>query len=898
MTQKFVHLHLHTDYSLLDGCMKIKDLISQAKKLNYEKIAVTNHGNIINMPKIITEAAKEGIQIIPGCELYVSWDYPRTLREKEKYQAYHMVVLATNQTGYKNLLKLVSEAHITGKYFKPRVDKELIEQHKEGLIFTSACLNGVLNRKTVKEEADREEIINAARWFKEVLGDQIYLELQRHPDFPEQDRANESTVDIARTMGFPLVAACDSHYVYPEHHGAWKAMMMLQMAMKPFDAPNDYYIKTQEEMVELFSDLPEAIENTIRIAEQCEPIVFDGSYKFPVFDTGKLSEDEFLKREAYRGLELRLAENGLTTKRRVYEERLEHELNVIKGMGFSGYMLVVSDFINAAKEKEILVGPGRGSAAGSLMCWVTGITEVDPLIPEYDLLFERFLNPDRISMPDIDVDFADDRRLEVKHYVEKKYGKDKVASIMTIGTMAARGSIRDACRVVGLTYSSGDALAKMIPDGVRGRNVYLRTITDKSHEDYCKPFVDLADTTGPYKEALSLALTMEGMTKSTGVHAAGVVISDDKPLVEHIGLMLDKEGNIVTSDDMKVLEKLIGLIKFDFLGLSTLTTLDMTCKSIKENYDIDIDINKIPLNDSKTFDMLCSGNLSGVFQLSGSSGFRDVVIQVQPRSVAEIADITSLYRPGPLDNGFIPKYVKAKNTGIIEYMIQASNPEIQKQIEECLLPTKGVLIYQEQVMKLVQIMAGYSLAQADLLRRAMGKKIAAEMEAQRKTFTEGCEANKITTVEAKKAFDAIAKFAEYGFNKSHAIAYSLISYQTAYLRAHYPTEFMAASLTEVAGDRDKTISFLNDCKANKIKVLPPSINKSLLAYTPEKNNIMFGLGAIKSLGNVAIDNIIKVRDKSGKFKNFFDFCSKVDLKKVNTAKIETLIRAGCFDEVA
>lgn len=895
MTQKFYHLHLHTDYSLLDGALKVEDLLKQCLKYDFKKVAVTNHGNIINMPQIITDAAKKGVQIIPGCELYVSWDYPRTLREKECYQAYHMVALATNQVGYQNLVKLTSEANLTGKYFKPRVDKELLEKYKEGLIFLSACLNGVLTRKYTKEAQAKEDVKKNVDWLKEVLGNQLYLEVQRHPAMAEQEYANELIVEIAREYDFPIVATCDSHYAYPEHHKAWKAMMTLALSMKPFEAANDYYIKSSQEMIDLFKDLPEAIENTVKIADQCQPITFDNSYKFPVFDTGKLTEKEYLKQEAYAGLLLRLAENGITEKRKEYQERLDYELSVIDKMGFNGYTLVVADFVNAAKQKGIGVGPGRGSAAGSLVCWVTGITEVDPL--KYDLLFERYLNPDRISMPDIDCDFADTRRNEVIEHVENKYGENKVAQIMTLGTLAAKGALRDSCRVGGIQYSDADNFAKNIPDGVRGKNVYLKTITDPKHEDYSESFMRLANSRTDFKEALEIALILEGMTKNNGVHAAGVVISDAKPLIEHTGLMLDKEDFIVTTNTMNVLEKILGLIKFDFLGLSTLTTLDRSVEYVKNNHGIDINLNRIPLDDTKTYDLLCSGNLAGVFQLSGSSGFKDVVMQIQPRTIEEIADITSLYRPGPLDNGFIPKYVKAKNSKVIEYMVQVSNEKIQELIEKCLEPTRGVIIYQEQVMKLVQVMAGYTLAEADLLRRAMGKKIQSEMEAQRELFVKGCLANGVDNQEATETFNAIAKFADYGFNKSHAIAYSLISYQTAYLKAHYPVEFMAASLTEVSGDQDKTISLLNDCKFNGIKILPPSINESNLVYTPTKNGIRFGLGAIKSLGDVAVEAIIKFREKE-KIKSIFDFVSRADLTKVNTAKIETLIRVGCFDEVA
>ena len=892
--QEFCHLHLHTDLSLLDGAMKIDSLFERCKELGFKKIAITDHGVITNLPETISKGKKQGIQVIPGCELYVSWDYPRTLREKDKYQAYHLVALAQNEKGYKNLLKLVSEAHLTGKYFKPRVDKELLERYSEGLIFSSACVSGVLARKYVREDMSKEEVKQQLFWFQEVFKDKFYLELQRHPNFPEQDKANDFIIELSKEFNIPLIATCDAHYLKEEHYEAWKTMSALS-GMKGYDPANDYYVKTTEQMKLLFADIPEAISNTMIVANMCEPIEFDGKYKFPVFDTGKISEKEYLKKECNEGLTFRLADNNITYKRAEYEKRLEYELDIIHTMGFDGYMLVVADFINAAKRNNIPVGPGRGSAAGSLVCWVLRITEVDPI--KYGLYFERFLNPDRVSMPDIDVDFGDIKRPEIIKYVEKKYGKDKVAQIATIGTMAARGALRDCARIQGVPYTDANKLSQSVPEGVRGKNVYLKTITDPSHEDYNPEFMSFVNSREDYKKTLEIALILEGMTRNAGVHAAGVVISDSEPLVSHTALNLDKEGNVVASNTKDVLEKLIGLIKFDFLGLSTLTTIERACEYIEQNHSVILDINKIPMDDQKTFDMLCSGNLTGVFQLSGSTGFRDVVIQIQPRSIEEISDITSLYRPGPLDNGFIPKYVKAKNTGVIEYMIQIKNELINNKIQEVLYPTRGVIIYQEQVMKLVQIMGGYTLAQADILRRIMGKKIQSEMEKQRAIFIEGCNKNNVTTEEANKAFDSIAKFAEYGFNKSHAIAYSIISYQTAYLRAHYPVEFMAAALSEVSGKRDKTITFLNDCKTNGIKILPPSINQSFLEYTPTKEGIRFGLGAVKSLGDVAVDSILKSRE-SGAFQNIFDFCSRVNLKKVDTAKIQTLIRAGCFDEVA
>lgn len=892
--QKFCHLHIHTDMSLMDGAMKIDTLLEQAKKFGMKKIAITNHGNMIDMPKWMWAGEKEGIQIIPGCELYVCWDFSRHLKDSEHKTIYHMVALATNATGWKNLLALCSEGFISGKYYKPRVDRELIEKYKEGIIFTTACLNGIFNAKMNRQGLEPVVLKEDVEALKAILGDQVYFEVQRHPNTPEQDNGNCQLLKFSKEYNIPVVATCDSHYGLPEHYDAWTSLMSLQMNMT-HHAPNDFYVKSQEEMIKLWEDLPEAISNSMVIANKCEPIKLDKSYKFPVFDTGGVPLDEALAKEAFTGLRDRMDKFKITGVRRtLYEDRLKSELDIINSMGFPGYMLIVADFIQEAKRRGIPVGPGRGSAAGCAVAWATGITNVDPL--KYDLFMERFLNPERVSMPDIDTDFGHIRRDEMKDYVKQKYGVDKVASIMTIGTMAARGSLKDIARVKGLSFAEGNALSQAVPAGVRGKNVYLKTITDPGHEDYSKEFMDFIKTNPLYPEVLRVAKVVEGMAKSSGTHAAGVVISDHRPLVEHTALMMDKHDNIVTQFSMNILDK-IGLIKFDFLGLSTLTVIDNTKHAVLKRYGVDIDLDMIPEDDPKAFAILCEGNLRGIFQLSGSSGFKNVTMQIQPHSIDEIADITSLYRPGPLDNGFIPMYVEAKKTGKIKYMIEVSNKEVQAELEKLLDPTKGVLIYQEQVMSIVQIMAGYSLGGADILRRIMGKKIPAEMEEQRKVFVEGCAGKGVSEAEANQAFDKIAKFAEYGFNKSHAIAYSILTYQTAWLKAHYPKEFLAACLTDEMGNQDKTIAYINDAKANDIKILPPDINESERDYSATDEGIRFGLSAIKDFGDVGAEFVLKERDKNGKFKTPIEFIKRVNLSKVNKAKIETLIRVGCFDSL-
>jgi DNA polymerase III subunit alpha len=894
--QKFCHLHIHTDHSLMDGAMKVESLINKAVELGMKKIAVTDHGNMINMPQTIVDAKKKGLQVIPGCELYVCWDFSRHKKDSDHKTIYHMVALATNQTGWKNLLKLCSEGFLSGKYYKPRVDRELLDEYKEGIIFTTACLNGIFNAKMNKQGKEAVALKEDAQALKDILGDRVYFELQRHPNTPEQDKGNEELLKFSQEFDIPVVATCDSHYCLPEHYDAWKALMTLQMGGFEHNAPNDFYLKSQEEMVDLFKDLPEAVENTMKIADSCEEIEIDSSLKFPEYDTKGLSLEECLEKEVFEGARKRFNEDGIKgADRKIYEERLREEIGIINQMGFPGYMLVVADFVRFARSEGIYVGAGRGSAAGCLVAWALEITDVDSI--KYGLLMERFLNPERVSMPDIDLDFGHRRREEVKRYAERKYGEDKVASIMTINTMAAKGALRDIGRAFKVPLPEVDKLAKSVPDGKRGKNVYLRTISDKDHEDYDKDFMEEANRTPQTREILRVAKIVEGMCRSAGTHAAGVIVSDHRPLIEHTAVMRDKDENIVTMNTMNVLEKILGLVKLDFLGLSTLTIIDDTIKAVKRNHDVDIDIRNIPMDDPKVFSLIKEGDLAGIFQLSGSKGFKEVTMDVSPSDIEEIADLTSLYRPGPLDNGFVEMYVKAKKTGKIEYMIQLEDKVMQKEIEELLLPTKGVLIYQEQVMKIVQIMAGYSLGQADILRRIMGKKIPEEMKEQRQVFIDGCKTKGVKENDAIEAFDKIAKFAEYGFNKSHAIAYSVISYQTAWLKTHYPTEYMAACLTDYIGKTDKTVEFINEVKRAGIKLFPPDINESDFHYTPTQEGIKFGLSAIKDFGDVGAEYVIKERRKGGNFKNFFNFMNRVNLSKVNKGKVETLIRAGCFDKI-
>jgi len=892
-TQQFAHIHTHTTHSILDGVTQVHTLIDVCKQQKITKIAITNHGNVINLPEIIISSKKAGIQVIPGCEFYISWDHSRTKKDNDNKKSYHLIGLAINNRGWKNLMKLSSEGFLSGYYYKPRIDKELLERYHEDIIFTTACLNGVFNSKPLKEEVPIMEMYEDAMWLKQLLGDRLYLEVQRHPGLPAQEEANCNILKLAKKCDIPIVATCDSHYGRKEDFEAWRSIMLLQTQGKfGADAINDYYIKTEKEMKELFHDLPQAITNTMVIADKCEEITFDKSLKFPKIDTGDLSEEEFIRQKTY----LSLATKVMVTdpKYNVYVDRLEMEIKVLKDMGFISYMLVVSDFVNAAKAKGIRIGPSRGSGGGTLTGYLLNITTIDPI--KYGLIFERFLNPGRAdSCPDFDIDIMHTRRDEVKDYMVERHGIDKVASIMTLGTQAAKMAIRDVARVKGVPYSEANQLACALPEGKRGKNIYLRDVTNRDSEEYSSEFMNFVNQKSLYKEVIEIAKVLEGGCKSTGTHAAGVVVSDHLPLIEHTALMLDKNKRIITQNDMKVLEKILGLIKFDFLGLSTLTTIEMTKDFVKELQGIDID--NIPEDDSKTFDLLCNGSIDGVFQLSGSEGFKGVTRKIAPRSIREIADITSLYRPGPLDNGFIPIYTRAKETGIIEYMVKVTPPSINKQIEAMLVDTNGCVIYQEQIISLVKILANYTLAEADNFRRILGKKIELEMKQQREKFVEGCKKNKISKDEAEHVFDTIEKFSSYSFNLSHAVGYSVITYQTAYLKANYHKEFMAAILNEYIGDDEKLIPLIQDCRETGLKILPPDVNESNMIFKPTQEGIRFGFSAIKGFGEIGAAFLVKERTKNGNFRSFTDFISRVDLSKINKTKIAALVNCGCFDKL-
>jgi DNA polymerase-3 subunit alpha len=882
----------------MDGCQKPSMVFDRVKELGMNKVAVTNHGNVINMPYIIEQGAKKGVQVIPGCELYVCWDHSALIKDVEHKKVYHMVVLAMNNTGYKNLLQLTSKGYLIGKYHKPRVDREMLEQHSEGLIVLTACLNGTLANQIGKGGKCAADLSNDIKWLKEVFDDRVYLEIQRHPNLPEMDAANEGLIELSMIHDLPVVATCDAHYSRKEHFNAWQSMMLLQTQFRfGHDLENDYYIKGHDEMAELFKDFPEAISETARIAERCEPITFDKSIKYPPFDTAGMGPDAYLRKLCKEGLDRRIAAGQIPAhKRKDYEERYDYECKILAEKNFSTYILIVADFIVWAKDKGIRVGPGRGSGAGCLAAYLTRITEVDPLYPGWDLIFERFINPERDSFPDIDTDFDDLRRGEVIDYVINKYGDDHVCRILTIMGIAAKGAVREICRRYEVPPSETNLFSKMIPGPIRGRATKLEDAPKLSPEFKAK-----IESDPKFKMIYETALIIEGMAKSTATHAAGIIISDHKKLWEHVALMLDKNGKTTSADDMKVME-MLGFIKMDFLGLKTESIIADILARIYKNHGIKIDIDCIDLNDQSVYkDILIKGLLAGVFQLGGSSGFKQVTTLFAPHNIAEISDINAVYRPGPLDNGFVEYYAENKARALrgqpIQYMMTVDNPERQKDIEDILKGTYGTCLYQEQIQFIAQRVAGYTLGGADLLRRAIGKKKPEEMEIQKKVFVDGCMKNNISKQSAVELFTQIEKFADYCFNKSHSIAYSLITYRTAWLKKHYPAEFYAANLTSVADNRNKTIQFLSSCREEGIKILPPSIQSSMLDYTTTDEGIRFGLNAVKGIGGSVINPIIEERFANGKFTSYFNFLTRVQGKGVDRASIIALIESGAMSEL-
>jgi DNA polymerase-3 subunit alpha len=885
---EFVHLHLHTQYSLLDGAIRLEDLFERAKTYRMPALAMTDHGTMFGAIEFYQQAEKAGLKPIIGCEVYVAPGSRFDKNVKGPSEAsFHLILLAKNLAGYRNLMKLVSLAHLEGFYYKPRVDKELLQANNEGLIAMSSCLHGEVPFYLIGEDFNRA--LRAADEFKSIFPDRrFYLELQENK-IPEQRKVNQGLMQIARELSLPLVATNDCHYLKKEDAQAHEILLCIQTGKTLKDADrmkfstNEFFFRSADEMAQLFSYCPEAMRNTIEVAERCNLDLKLSELQFPQFQVPPGETlDSFLERTAQKGLEDRLAElqsrgQPIPMGVEFYRQRLQKEIGMIQKMGFSGYFLIVSDFIRYAKSKGIPVGPGRGSGAGSLAAYCLGITEIDPLVN--GLLFERFLNPERVSPPDIDIDFCIQGREEVIQYVRNKYGQDHVAQIITFGKMQARAVIRDVGRALDMPYGEVDRIAKMIPNTL---NITLQEALQQEPR-----LNELARSNPEVKRLLTLAQALEGLPRHASTHAAGVVISN-RPLVEVVPLYRGQQNEIMTQYAMKDVEK-IGLIKFDFLGLKTLTMIEDVLKRVEASRGERLDLRRISLTDKKTYDLLSSGDTSGVFQLE-SSGMKDLVMRLLPERFEDLVALLALYRPGPLKSGMVDDFIKRKQgKTAITYEV----PELKEVLEE----TYGVIVYQEQVMKIATQLANFTLAQADILRRAMGKKNPDDMAMQKKNFIEGAQKSKIPAKKAEKLFDLMAKFAEYGFNKSHSAAYALVAFQTAFLKAHYPVEFMAALLSSEMGNSDKILRHLGECREKKLEVLPPDVNESQQDFTVVGEKIRFGLAAVKNVGQAAIQSILSAREEKGNFTSLADFCLKVDLRKVNKRVIESLIKSGSFESL-
>ena len=883
-TSNFVHLHVHTQYSLLDGAIRLADLFKKVKAFGMPAVALTDHGTMFGALDFYQQATSAGIKPIIGCECYVA---PRTLADKtplDRDGTRHMVLLVENQQGYRNLCKLATIGQMEGYYYKPRIDKALLADHAEGLIALSACLKGDVPQYILANQMDKAE--EAARYYQQIFGEGNYfLELQNN-GIPAQEKVNQGLVELSSKLSIPLVATNDCHYLNQQDAKAHEILLCVQTQKTMADTDrfvfdsDQLYFKSPEEMKGYFADYSGATDNTVAIADRCY-IEFDfKTYHFPQFDadSGKTA-DELFDQQVREGYDRRMAvvrKKKADLDETVYRERLEYELKTIKEMGFPGYFLIVADFIRYAKENGIPVGPGRGSAAGSLVSFALNITDLDPI--EHGLIFERFLNPSRISMPDIDVDFCIHGRERVYNYVVERYGGgDFVAQIITFGKMKAKLVIRDVGRALGLPLAEVDTIAKLIPDS-------LKMTIDKALKEEPK-LAQMVASDPRIKELIDISRALEGLSRHASTHAAGVVIGD-KPLVDYLPLYKGKKGEVVTQFDMKKVED-IGLVKFDFLGLRNLTVIDHALKSITAQGKTAPELSDLPFDDEKTFALLQAGDTTGVFQLE-SSGMKNLLVRLHPESFDDLTALVALYRPGPLDSGMVDDFVDRKHgRKKVVYPVACLEPILQE--------TYGVMVYQEQVMQVAGELAGYSMADADSLRKAIGKKIEALMAKHREKFISGSVKNGVDKTIATELFDLIEKFGGYGFNKSHSAAYAMIAYQTAYLKAHFPVEFMAALLTSEIDTIDGVVKFINECRSHSIEVLPPDVNESSTVFTAVDGRIRFGLAAVKNVGEAAVDLIIKEREENGQFLSLFDFLQRVDLTKVNKRVLESLIRCGALD---
>lgn len=880
MNVQYVPLHLHTEYSLLDGAIRLKDLCQFAVDNNMPAVAITDHGVMYGAIDFYRTAKEYNLKSIIGCEFYV---YNGELSEKNSHsnQLYHLVLLAKDKQGYANLVKLVSIAHCEGFYYKPRINFEYIKKFSEGLICLSACVAGEISDLILNHEVDKAREV--AKKYKELFKDDYYIELQDH-GLDKQKRANPDLIKIAKELDIKMVITNDSHYLKKEDADWHDTLLCLQTnALKEdqnrFHFPNnEFYVKTVSELRDAFKWLDsdtfdECIKNTVDIAEKCHVIIEFGNSPLPHYEVPpNHTVETYLDFKVREGLEERYEK--ITPE---IEQRVKYELGIIEQMGFSAYFLITWDFINYAKKNGIPVGPGRGSAAGSVVAYALGITDLDPI--RHNLLFERFLNPERYSMPDVDIDFCIERRGEVIDYVTQKYGDDKVCQIITFGTFAAKAALKGVARVFDIPFAESNRLSGLIPshpgariDEALAEGMELKKIYDSDPET---------------KKLVDMAKAIEGIKNNIGTHAAGVIISH-KPLNEIVPVQPSKEGIIITEYPMADLEKL-GLLKMDFLGLRNLTIISKALKLIKMRHGIDLDINRIPLDDKPTYDMLTKGETAGVFQLE-SSGMRKLVRDLKPNVFEDLGALVALFRPGPLESGMVEDFVERKHgRQAITYAHELLKPILQD--------TYGTIVYQEQIMQIFQVLAGYTLGQADMVRRMMGKKKKDEMAKQKEKFIEGAAKHAMSTKASTELFEQIEKFAEYCFNRSHSAAYAFVAYQTAYLKCHYTVEYLSALLSSVASDQEKTQAYIEEAQRYGIKVLPPDINKSYAEFTPDDNNIRFGLASIKQVGEVVVEAIIKERNENGPFESIYDYCKRIDSKCTNKRVLEGLIKSGAFSNI-
>ena len=886
---QFVHLHLHTEYSLLDGACRIEELLDQAQKLGMPALAVTEHGNMFSAVVFHDAARKRGIKPILGCEVYVAPGsrFDRTNNLGENFN--HLVLLAENEIGFKNLIKLVSAGYTEGFYYKPRIDKDLLAAHSQGLIGLSSCLKGEVASEIRAEQARRA--MAAAASYRDILGaGNFFLEMQ-YQGIDEQRIVNTGLLPIARDLNMPLVCTNDVHYLREGDHKPHDILLCIGTGKSVNDAQrlryhaDQFFLKDAAQMAAIFGDYPDAIANTLAIAERCDVEIKSGQNHLPKFDVPEgFTLDAYFEHVARQGFAERLvrlkqldADGKLRHSIGDYEQRLSYEIEMVKRMGFPGYLLIVWDFIRYAREQNIPVGPGRGSAAGSLVAWAMRITDVDPL--HYDLIFERFLNPERVSMPDIDVDFCERRRGEVIDYVTRKYGRENVSQIITFGTMKAKAVIRDVGRVMDMPYADVDRIAKQIPGAL---DMTLEKALTENPQ-----LRQMQEQDPRVKDLLEMCKRLEGMSRNAGVHAAGVVIAPG-PITDYAPLYKSNRDEITTQWAMKEVDR-VGLLKMDFLGLSTLTLIRDALCEIKRTEGFDLDIDAVPLDDHKTYQLFVDGQTYGIFQFE-SSGMRELLRKAKPQRLDDLIAMNALYRPGPLKSGMVDDYI-ARKAGKSEVKYELSA------LEPILADTYGVIAYQEQVMRIATALAGFSLGQSDVLRKAMGKKDPKVMAKQREAFMEGARANGVNEKKATKIFDLMEYFAGYGFNKSHSTAYAFLAYQTAYLKANYPRHFAAALLTIEAANTDKLALYIGECRDRGIPVLPPDINQSQLHFTVVPEGVRFGLTAIKGLGEGAINCILETKARVGRITSLHQLCEELDLRAVNKRVLEALVKSGACDSM-